>query len=192
MINIIGGKFKNKKIIVPISGVRPTSSIKRKAIFSVLESMAIKKNITLYKDKCFIDLYAGSGSFGLEAISRGCKFSYFYELNKEVVNIISKNCNSISEQQNFIIYNQNIELIKKINISYKLSAIFIDPPYAHKSFQSILNVIIRSDILNKDSIIILETSKNNLLESPKELKIIKEKIYGTTKIIFLALKINIL
>ena len=81
MINIIGGKFKGKKIEVPNKRVRPTSSMKKEAIFSILESYAVNDNFSLYDGKCFIDLFAGSGSLGIESISRGASFAYFYELN---------------------------------------------------------------------------------------------------------------
>ena len=81
MINIIGGKYKRAKLEVPIQNVRPTSAIKREAIFSILESYASKNSYDLYANKCFIDLFAGSGSLGLEAISRGSAFGYFFEID---------------------------------------------------------------------------------------------------------------
>ena len=85
MINIIGGIKKKSKLNVPTKQVRPTSSIKRESIFAILESNALKKNIDIYTDKFFVDLFAGSGALGLEAISRGVKFCYFYEFDNEVV-----------------------------------------------------------------------------------------------------------
>ena len=68
-------------IFVPNKLVRPTSAFKREAIFSVLESYAIKHSIEIYKNKSIIDIFAGSGSVGLEAISRGIEKSYFIENN---------------------------------------------------------------------------------------------------------------
>ena len=81
MISIIGGKYKGSKLQVPSKDVRPTSAIKRSSIFSVLESYALKNAYNLYENQCFIDIFAGSGSLGLEAISRGARFSYFFENN---------------------------------------------------------------------------------------------------------------
>ena len=77
MINIIGGKFKKTKLEVPLKKVRPTSIIKRKAIFSILESYGIQNSIDIYYKKSVIDLFAGSGALGLEAISRGAYYCYF-------------------------------------------------------------------------------------------------------------------
>ena len=77
MINIISGKNKRAKILVPQKDVRPTSSLKRGAIFSILESHAIKNSYNLYKDKCFIDLFAGSGAIGLESFPSGKPWGFF-------------------------------------------------------------------------------------------------------------------
>ena len=84
MLKIIGGNKKRKIIEIPKNKVRPTSSKKRESIFSILESNALKNNIQLYDNKIILDLYAGSGSLGLEAISRGAKFCYFYEKDEYV------------------------------------------------------------------------------------------------------------
>ena len=83
MPNIIAGKYKRTKIEVPNKLVRPTSALKREAIFSILESYFMQNSIDIYKDKSIIDIFAGSGLIGLEAISRGIKKSYFIrkELN---------------------------------------------------------------------------------------------------------------
>ena len=110
MINIIGGKYKRKKIEVPSTEVRPTSAKKREAIFSVLESYAIKEDFDLYNNKCFIDLFAGSGSLGLESISRGAFFSYFYENQNDICEILLKNCKNLCEENKKILETlKNIE-----------------------------------------------------------------------------------
>lgn len=185
MISIIGGKFKRKKIQVPKEGVRPTSSIKREAIFSILESYAIKNKIDLYKNKCFIDLFSGTGSFGLEAISRGANFVYFYENNTKVIKILLENCNKICKKGQYFIDKKNSTLIKDYKINFSLSAIFIDPPYRLNNFDSILQNIIDSKILNKSSIIIIETSKDNSIKTSNQIEIFKERTYGNTKLVFL-------
>tara|TARA_B100001142_G_C14193331_1_gene600856 strand:- start:203 stop:766 length:564 start_codon:yes stop_codon:yes gene_type:complete len=184
MINIIGGKFKKKKIQVPKEDVRPTSAIKREAIFSILESYAIKNEFDIYKDRCFIDLFSGSGSFGLEAISRGANFVYFYENNNKVIKILLENCNKICKENQYIINHQNSTLIKDYKIDFPLSAIFIDPPYRLNNFDSILQNIIESKILNNRSIIIIETRKDNFIKTPNRIKLFKEKTYGNTKLVF--------
>ena len=87
MIKIVGGEFKRTNLSVA-ENIRPTSSIKREAIFSIVESYALKNNIDLYNNKAVMDIFAGSGAVGLEAISRGMKEAYFYENNPNVIKIL--------------------------------------------------------------------------------------------------------
>lgn len=185
MINITGGKFRRKKIDVPLDKVRPTSTIKREAIFSILESYAYKNSFELYRNKCFIDLFAGSGALGLEAISRGGSFTYFYEINNEVLKILSKNCKNICKKNEYKITCNDVTKIKKLKTELPLSVIFLDPPYNLNLFKSVLKKIINNNILEKNSIIVLETDKKNKIEFSNQIEIIKQKIYGKSKIIFL-------
>ena len=128
MIKIIGGKFKKTNLAVPEDYVRPTSALKREAIFSILESYAHKNSINLYKNMAILDLYAGSGSVGLEAISRGISKGIFVEVKKEVIDILKKNCLKICKDHQFEIINQDVENIFKIKFNFPISIIFIDPP----------------------------------------------------------------
>lgn len=185
MIKIIGGKNKGSKLIVPKKDVRPTSAIKREAIFSILESYSLKNSFNPYKDKCVIDLFAGSGSLGLEAISRGASFGYFFELNNEVNKSLEINCNKICKPNQYNILQQDVNSIINMSIEYPLSIIFIDPPYKLNPFESLLNFFLKMNMLNNETIIVIESDKKTSIRLIEELKIIKEKIYGKTKITFL-------
>ena len=78
MPNIIGGKYKRTKLEVPNELVRPTSAIKREAIFSILESYSIKNSIEIYKNKSIIDIFAGSGLVGLRSNFKRYENVIFY------------------------------------------------------------------------------------------------------------------
>ena len=108
MIKITGGKFKQKKLDSINDFVRPTSSLKREAFFSIIESYAIKNSIELYKNKIFLDLFAGIGTMGLEAISRGMSEVIFFENNIEVLKILRKNSLIICKNNQFRIYEENL------------------------------------------------------------------------------------
>ena len=185
MIKIIGGKFKKTNLEVPEDYVRPTSALKREAIFSILESYAHKNSINLYKNMAILDLFAGSGSVGLEAISRGISKGIFVEIKKEVIDILKKNCLKICKDNQFEIINQDVENIFKKKFNFPISIIYIDPPYQKIDIDNILNKIISSKINNKNTFIVIETNKNNYLKINKNLKILQEKYYGKTKILFL-------
>ena len=184
MIDIIGGIKKRTKIQVPPDNVRPTSASKRESVFSIIESYGLTNNFNTYVKKNVCDLFAGSGALGLEAISRGANFSYFFENNLNVIYYLKKNCQKICNN-NFEIKNENILLSKFKNIDKKISLVFIDPPYKINPFEKILENISRSKILAKNAIIVLECSYKLKVKIPSFISCFNEKEYGKTKIFFL-------
>ncbi|MDC0057612.1 16S rRNA (guanine(966)-N(2))-methyltransferase RsmD [Pelagibacteraceae bacterium] len=185
MPNIIGGKFKRTKIEVPNKFVRPTSAIKREAIFSILESFSLKNSIDIYKNKSIIDVYAGTGLVGLEAISRGMKKSYFIENNESVFKKLQNNCDKICKNDEYeIIFEKAISGIHRV-FEIEPSVIFIDPPYYKEDINLLLLIILRNNIKSNDTVIIIETEKKEQLVIPDGLDLLKEKIYGKTKLLFL-------
>ena len=83
MIRITAGKFKGKQLNTISEFVRPTSSIKREAFFSIVESFGLKKTYNYFNNKIFLDLFAGIGSMGLEAVSRGIKSVIFMKIMRK-------------------------------------------------------------------------------------------------------------
>ncbi len=185
MPNIIGGKYKKTTLVVPNKFVRPTSAFKREAIFSILESYAIKNSIEIYKNKSIIDIFAGSGLVGLEAISRGIKKSYFIENNNNVIKILEKNCQKICKKNEFKIIASNA--IDSLNEKFEIepSIIFIDPPYKKENINLLLLKILNNKIKSQYTFIIIEIAKEQKITIPEDLNFLKEKVYGKTKILFL-------
>ncbi len=185
MPNIIGGKYKRKKITVPEKLVRPTSALKREAVFSVVESYAFRNSINMYKNKSIIDVYAGSGLIGLEAISRGMKKAYFIENNESVFKILQNNCKKLCKNNEYeIIFGNAINAFNR-TFEVEPSIVFLDPPYFRQDINLVLLEILKNKILSKDTIIIIETNREEQIIIPTQLKFLNEKIYGKTKIIFL-------
>ena len=188
MINIIGGNKKNIKIDVPLFNVRPTSILKRKSIFSILENYEIKlKNILLH-NTVILDLFSGSGSLGLEALSRGSKYAYFIEKNEKIIKTLKENCRKISNLENYEIIKSNVYEEKFLNINKKISLIFMDPPYNDKLIKLILVNIYKSKILKKNGIIVIEAAKKNKFEIPNFYYNLKKNVYKKTIIYFLKIK----
>jgi len=187
MLNIIGGSKKRTKLDVPSVNVRPTSSKKKGAIFSIIESIFHKNNNVIYSNGYFLDLFAGSGSLGLEAISRGAKYCYFYEIAKEVIETLERNCLKICEFNNYKIIKQDITKSFFEEIDNPLSVIFIDPPYTLVPFENILHNLLKANLILKDTIIMIESDKKTKINFPYLIKIIDERYYGKTRITFLCL-----
>jgi 16S rRNA (guanine966-N2)-methyltransferase len=187
MIKIIAGKYKRSNLIVPAKNVRPTSAIKRQAIFSIIESYAYKNSIDLYRNKVVLDIFAGSGSIGLEAISRGMKEAYFYENNPEVLKILKQNCFKICKNNKYEIIEDDVMIYPPKKSSLPVSLIYIDPPYHQYDILELLLQLIKKEIIEKNTMIIFETHREDKFKIIKKLKIFDQKSYGKTLLYFIKL-----
>lgn len=183
-MRIISGSFRGKKILQPLDNfTRPLKDLTKESIFNVIKH-SNKFNIDFEKSY-ILDLFSGVGSFGLECISRGAKFVTFIENYKEVLPILKKNLNSLKSVNNYKVLEKDIlNDLNFISLNQKFDLIFLDPPYKDKNLLIILNKIIESKILSNNGVIIIHRHKKELDEFPKNLKIIEEKKYGISKIIF--------
>lgn len=175
-MNITGGKFNGRKITtVKSNDVRPTSSKVRSSIFNMLNSMDIN-----FGEAIFLDLFAGSGIMGLEALSRGAKKAVFVEENSNTLKLIKQNL--IKFDTNFETF--NMDALRFLDRTQdKFDIIFIDPPYMAGLYDSVIEKILQKNLLNKDGILILE-APIGYTPSP-DITVIKEKTYGKTKIYFI-------
>ena len=151
-MRVISGKYKGRKILVESKyNYRPTLSRIREDVFNLL-SHNNNLNIDL-KNIIFCDLFAGTGSIGIEALSRGVKKVIFNDIERDNTNKIKEFLNNVNDL-NYEIYNVN-PYTQEIDVLNSCEVIYIDPPYNH-SFD-----IIKSKILNKiqsNILIILENS----------------------------------
>ena len=183
-MRVISGNSKRKRILEPKDlNTRPLKDLTKESIFNIL-THSNKFNVIL-KNSNVLDLFAGVGSFGLECLSRGSKHVTFVEYYNNVLPVLKKNIMNLDYQKNSSIIENNITNNKNFKIfGEKFDVIFLDPPYREKSMTSILSSIIESDILSNDGIIILHRHKKEEDKFPEKFKIVEEKIYGISKVIF--------
>ncbi len=184
-MRIISGFYKGKKIIEPKnSETRPLKDLTKESIFNIINhSNKFKLNLS---NSYILDLFSGVGSFGLECLSRGAKKVVFMEKYKEVLPILKKNLINLETLNNYEIIEEDVfndNTFLKINSRFDI--IFLDPPYKTKNLDFIFKDIELNNILNNDGIIILHRHKKEKDIFPKKFKIIEEKKYGISKIIFL-------
>ena len=184
-MRIISGKYKGKKIYLPLDKkTRPLKDMVKESIFNVIEHS--KKVNTLINDSNILDLFSGSGSFGLEAISRGAKNVTFIENYLNVIQIFRKNINQLKcvSQCELIEFNcfDYFKLRKKFNKSFDI--VFLDPPYKEKNINILIEQIIEKKILKKDGFLIIHRHKKDDLMLTKKLKIFDIRTYGISKVIF--------
>ena len=183
-MRIISGKYRGKKILQPKDkATRPLKDLTKESIFNIV-THSNKFNVVL-EDSNILDLFSGVGSFGLECLSRGSAKSTFVENYKEVLIILKKNISSLNYEKEAIVIEKDIlKTLDYRNFKEKFDIIFMDPPYKEKSLNLMLLQILNSKILNNEGVIIIHRQKNEEDSFPKEFRIIEEKTYGISKVIF--------
>ena len=183
-MRIIGGNFKGKKILNPQDKkTRPLKDLTKESIFNVLKH-SNKFSINI-ENSIILDLFSGVGSFGLECLSRGAKYVTFVENYNGVLPILKKNLSNLETEEKYQVINENV--FNKINfqkIINKYDIIFLDPPYREKKLPLIIDQISKDKILSNDGIIIIHRHKKEEDQFSKKLRILVEKKYGISKILF--------
>ena len=183
-MRIISGNFKGKKILEPKDVyTRPLKDLTKESIFNIINhSNKLKVKI---EGSVILDLFSGVGSFGIECLSRKADKVYFVENYKNVLPILKKNLSGLKSINNFEIIEKDIyneDIFKNFNQIFDI--IFLDPPYKDKNIEKTLVKIKTSNILKNNGVLILHRHKKEKENFSDEIKIIEEKIYGISKIIF--------
>ena len=183
-MRIITGEFKGKKLYLPKDkNTRPLRDIVKESIFNLIEhSNKIKMNI---EGSIILDLFSGTGSFGLECLSRKAKHVCFVENYIGILPILKNNLSNLKTVKNYSIIEKNIFIdVDFLEKKKKFDIIFLDPPYKEKEIHTILNNLHKFKTLKPDGIIIIHRHKKEEDNFPDKFKIIEEKKYGISKIIF--------
>lgn len=176
-MKIISGFLKGRKIEgFNILGTRPTMDRVKESLFSMIQN-----NI---KDSVCIDLFAGSGNLGIEAISEGAKYCYFVDNNKKAISVIKNNINNLNISKSTKVlcmdYKKALEAI-----DVKADIIFIDPPYKTNYIENSIKLIDEYDILRTNGILILESDNIEKIVYSDKYNLVKEKKYGDKLIVIL-------
>ena len=177
-IRITGGNLKGKKIPFDFkSSLRPTSSKLREVLFNWLQ-------FEIQNFQC-LDLFAGTGALGIEALSRGADKVVFVESNKK--NYIALK-NSLLElnlkSQSMLLFKDGMAWIKENDLSV-FDLIFLDPPFDNNYETKVLEILCKNKNLKSSCKIYIEFSKFSEIELPKSFEILKEKIIGDVKALLL-------
>ena len=168
-MRVISGKFKGKQLQgFDIEGTRPTMDRVKESLFGIIQNKV--------KDSICLDLFAGSGSLGIEALSNGAKKCYFIDKHKEISEILKNNLKGI---ENSIILKKDYASALIELKGQKFDIIFLDPPYQYNLITPAIELIIKNDLLNDDGIIVCEY-ETEIIKT--DLELIKEKKYGSKMI----------
>tara|TARA_B100000029_G_scaffold314215_1_gene306619 strand:+ start:1727 stop:2296 length:570 start_codon:yes stop_codon:yes gene_type:complete len=184
-MRIIAGKLKGTNLyLAKNTNTRPLKDITRESIFNLL--IHSNKISFKFEKSNILDLYSGTGSFGLECISRGAQKVFFVENEKEAIKTLEKNINKLKIKKTTKIFSEEVfkllenKYINKINFDL----IFCDPPFKMENVHKLIQLLFDSKLLIKTGIIILHRNKIIKEELPNFFEIIEERNYGISKIIF--------
>ena len=180
-IRISGGYLKGKKIPFDFKdSLRPTSNKLKEIIFNWLQFEI--------NDFVCLDRFAGTGSLGIEAISRNAQKVFFVELNKKNYSVLTKNIKLLDiKDKSKVIFKDAFEWIKKNNLS-NIDLILLDPPFNQEYEIKLLKLLSRKNDIKPSCKIYLEHSKFSEVEVPEDFEILKNKIVGDVRALLLEKK----
>ena len=174
-MRVISGLYKGRILDgFDIDGTRPTQDRVKESLFGSIQDYI--------EDSVVLDLFAGSGNLGIEALSNGAKECYFVDNNKIAINTINNNLNKIGISSNLLNkdFKDALEYFKDNNIKFDL--VFLDPPYKDDYIDYSINYLLNNNLLNDKSIVVAEF-ENNIKTDYELLTIKKEKKFGYKKIV---------
>lgn len=178
MLSIISGTYRGMQLLQPKSSTtRPVSQKVRGAIFNTLGQVI--------QDAQVLDLYAGSGALGLEALSRGAKHTTLVDKSSEAHYIQKTNTANLQLQNKVTCIKTNVETFLSKELG-QFDVIFFDPPYALFDV-SLVNQV--ANLVQSTGVIVLSCAKNTSLDGVDDkLEVIQQKYYGDTQIAFLQVR----
>lgn len=178
MTRVIAGSARGRKLLTPEGqGTRPTTDRNREALFGMLQF-----DIPGAK---FLDLFAGSGAIGIEALSRGAASLDLVEAESSALRCIRTNLKSLSFEEKSKVWAMDVEkaLLQLKEAGRRFDFIFMDPPYLKGWEEKIANIISEYGLLESDGVLIIESSSETKVQA-RGLTLIKEKTYKTTRFSF--------
>ena len=173
-MRIIGGKYRGKKLLTPDgNAVRPPSDRMREALFNILYS-----RVGPLTEINVLDVFAGTGAFGLESISRGAKSVTMIDKDTK---LIAKNTSLFPEEKNKINIIQ-ADATNLLTATKKYHLLFMDAPYAQGLTKKALLSLSQKKWLINGALCLIETRRDEILQLPKNFNFIEERLYGLAKI----------
>jgi len=179
-LRVIAGLARGRHLKAPRGNwIRPTSDLVKESLFNILAAKV--------PGSVFLDLYAGSGGVGIEALSRGCARAVFVDISPRAVQYIKRNLYAVKLAGRARVY--RMDALKSLNLFKKLAMefdiIFIDPPYYERCETEVLEGVNEKNLLKKGGTFVAESSKKTILPSRVGNLIFTRRVeYGDTALNF--------
>lgn len=184
-MRVIAGSARSLKLKSPEGlNTRPTLDKVKETLFNCIQYEV--------PGAVFLDLYAGSGAIGIEALSRGAKYAYFIENNKSALKCIEENLKFTRLSNRACVLNQDVMFFLKHSLKQKADIVFLDPPYENHDELKVLDFLANYEYIDEDSIIIVEANLDADLKQMEAFgfEVYKIKKYKTNQHIFLKRRVE--
>lgn len=177
-MRIISGKAKGMRLKAPKGYLtRPTGDRVKEALFNTIQGQEMGART--------LDLFAGTGALGLEALSRGASFVIFVENNSSALKILSNNIEKTGMQEQTKTVGADVLSFLKSYKGKPFDLVFMDPPYKYKNGEKILDLIAQNKLLNNSGHLIWEmATSGEEIHVSEEFQLLKKKQYGDTTLMF--------
>jgi 16S rRNA (guanine966-N2)-methyltransferase len=178
-MRIIAGKHKGRRLELArdmSDAIRPTSDFAREAIFNILVHGKFGLNGHSFIDKDVLDVFCGTGAFGLEALSRGAARVTFIDQARDAIAIAKHNAEKMGEGEKAEFVLANATKLARARRRYAL--IFLDPPYFSKLIAPTLKSLHENDWIAEDALIVVEHDAKEALEIETPFQVIDQRKYG--------------
>ncbi|WP_456456338.1 16S rRNA (guanine(966)-N(2))-methyltransferase RsmD [Thermovibrio sp.] len=184
-MRVVGGKYRGRKLkSMPKRDdtklLRPTTDRVKESVFSILNNYL--------EGTKFLDLFAGTGAVGIEALSRGAQKVVFVESDRRFCNLIRENLKALKvpRERYEILCEDYVSALKKLGRrKEKFDFIYADPPYEKGYYTRVVNLVKNLNLLDEDGLLILEEPKKNPFIPEDERWLVEKRHYGTTTVSFL-------
>ena len=170
-LRIIGGQWRGRKLAFPdVEGLRPTGDRIRETLFNWLAP-------NIQGARC-LDVFAGSGALGLEALSRGASYSLLLERDRIAANAIQQNLQILKAEHGQLVHTDSLQYLANGNQGNTFDIVFIDPPFALNLWQGVIDRLEAGNWLASDACIYLESPRDNPIPTPNSWHLHRDKHAG--------------
>jgi 16S rRNA (guanine966-N2)-methyltransferase len=183
-MRIVGGSHRGRRLVAPPSElVRPTSDRAREALFNILSHGSFAAEGSPFGERPVLDAFAGTGAFGLEALSRGAGAAAFIESDREALAALRRNVAMIGEADRVQIIAGDAR--RPPRAAFACAVAFLDPPYWSGLAGPALGALATAGWLTADALAIVEVAAREELPLPAGFSIMDERVYGAARLVFL-------
>ena len=185
-MRIISGTWRNRKIIVPRGRlIRPTADRARETLFDILENSTLYSDWPL-KNATILDIFAGTGALGIEALSRGAALAIFIDHDSQSIATVRANIETLGAGAQSMIL--QCDATRPFAARAAASVIFLDPPYNSQLPGKALSAFSNTKWFEQGALIVLETKRTEFATLPEHFSLIEERVCGNTKFWFYVYK----